>query len=54
MHYRRHWTHSQIHETLVDSFTIQQEIHPGIFAVMDGVIAGDGFRCAPCAPTSRT
>jgi uncharacterized protein (DUF362 family) len=42
LHYRRHWTHAQIHETLVDLLTIQQEIHPGIFAVMDGTIAGDG------------
>ena len=42
LHYRRHWTHSQIHETLVDLLAIQQEIHPGIFAVMDGTIAGDG------------
>lgn len=39
---RRHWTHSVIHETLVDLLQIQQEIHPGIFAVMDGTIAGDG------------
>jgi len=40
--YRRHWTHSVIHQTLVDLLTIQKEIHPGIFAVMDGTIAGDG------------
>jgi uncharacterized protein (DUF362 family) len=39
---RRHWTHSVIHETLVDLLQIQQEIHTGIFAVMDGTIAGDG------------
>jgi len=39
---RRHWTHSVIHETLVDLLTIQQEIHAGIFAVMDGTFAGDG------------
>jgi uncharacterized protein (DUF362 family) len=39
---RRHWTHSVIHETLVDLLRIQQEIHTGIFAVMDGTIAGDG------------
>ncbi len=39
---RRHWTHSVIHETLVDLLRIQQEIHSGIFAVMDGTIAGDG------------
>jgi uncharacterized protein (DUF362 family) len=42
LHLRRHWTHGVIHETLVDLLTIQQEIHPGIFAVMDGTIAGDG------------
>jgi len=39
---RRHWTHSVIHETLVDLLRIQQEIHRGVFAVMDGTIAGDG------------
>ena len=39
---RRHWTHSMIHETLVDLLRIQQEIHTGIFAIMDGTIAGDG------------
>jgi len=39
---RRHWTHSVIHETLVDLLQIQKEIHPGLFAVMDGTFAGDG------------
>ncbi len=39
---RRHYTHSWIHETLVDLLAIQQEIHPGIFAVMDGTLCGDG------------
>ena len=39
---RRHWTHSVIHETLVDLLAIQREIHPGLFAVMDGTWAGDG------------
>jgi len=39
---RRHWTHGTIHDTLVDLLQIQQEIHPGLFAVMDGTIAGDG------------
>ena len=42
LHEKRHWTHSVIHETLVDLLTIQKEIHPGIFAVMDGTIAGNG------------
>lgn len=39
---KRHWTHSVIHETLVDLLRIQYDIHPGIFAVMDGTFAGDG------------
>jgi uncharacterized protein (DUF362 family) len=38
----RHYTHSWIHETLVDLLAIQREIHPGIFAVMDGTTAGNG------------
>jgi uncharacterized protein (DUF362 family) len=42
LHERRHWTHSVIHETLVDLLTIQKEIHPGVFAVMDATFAGDG------------
>ena len=39
---RRHWTHAVIHETVVDLLTIQQEIHSGLFAVMDGTFVGDG------------
>jgi len=39
---KRHWTHSVIHETLVDLLAIQHEIHPGVFAVTDGTFAGDG------------
>ena len=42
LHRHRHWTHSVIHDTLVDLLTIQQEIHPGLFAMMDGTFAGDG------------
>ena len=38
----RHYTHTWIHETLVDLLAIQQEIHPGIFALMDGTTAGNG------------
>lgn len=40
--HNRHYTHSWIHETLVDLLRIQKEIHPGILAVMDGTTAGDG------------
>jgi len=39
---RRHYTHSVIHETLVDLLAIQKEIHPGIFTVMDGTLCGNG------------
>ena len=39
---KRHYTHSWIHRTLVDLLAIQQEIHPGIFAMMDGTTAGNG------------
>jgi len=39
---RRHYTHTWIHETLVDLLTIQREIHTGLFAVMDGTTVGNG------------
>jgi uncharacterized protein (DUF362 family) len=38
----RHYTHSWIHETLVDLLAIQKEIHAGLFAVMDGTTCGNG------------
>ncbi len=39
---KRHYCHATIHETLVDLLMIQQEIHPGVFAVVDGTFTGDG------------
>jgi uncharacterized protein (DUF362 family) len=39
---RRHYTHSVIHQTLVDLLAIQKEIHTGIFTVMDGTFCGNG------------
>ncbi|MCY3639270.1 MAG: DUF362 domain-containing protein [Chloroflexi bacterium] len=42
LNHNRHWTHSAIHETLVDLLQIQRQIHPGIFAVTDGTFVGDG------------
>jgi uncharacterized protein (DUF362 family) len=42
LHTHRHYTHTWIHATLVDLLTIQKEIHPGLFAVMDGTTAGNG------------
>jgi len=38
----RHYTHTWIHDTLVDLLAIQKEIHTGLFAVMDGTTAGSG------------
>ncbi|HEY3412435.1 MAG TPA: DUF362 domain-containing protein [Armatimonadota bacterium] len=38
----RHYCHEFIHETLVDLLLMQREIHPGVFAVMDGAVCGDG------------
>lgn len=39
---RRHYTHTWIHDTLVDLLAIQKEIHTGIFCTMDGTTAGSG------------
>jgi uncharacterized protein (DUF362 family) len=38
----RHYCHKYIHEVLVDLMIIQKEIHPSVFAVMDGTVCGDG------------
>ena len=42
LNYKRHHTHTWIHETLVDLLTIGKQIHPGMFATMDGTTAGSG------------
>lgn len=38
----RHYAHKHIHEAMVDLLILQKEIHPSIFAVMDGTVAGNG------------
>ncbi len=38
----RHYAHKYMHEVLVDLLIMQQELHPHIFAVMDGTVCGDG------------
>ncbi len=38
----RHYAHKHIHEVLADLMIMQREIHPAVFAVMDGTVAGDG------------
>lgn len=38
----RHYAHKHIHEVMVDLMLMQREIHPAVFAVMDGTVCGDG------------
>lgn len=38
----RHYAHEHIHEVLVDLMYMQKELHPAVFAVMDGTVMGDG------------
>jgi uncharacterized protein (DUF362 family) len=38
----RHYAHKYMHEVLVDLMYMQKELHPGIFAVLDGTVCGDG------------
>ncbi len=38
----RHYAHKHIHEVLVDLVLMQKELHPSVFAVMDGSVAGNG------------
>lgn len=38
----RHYAHKHIHEVLVDLLIMQRELHPGVFAAMDGTVCGDG------------
>jgi hypothetical protein len=42
LNFNRHYTHTWIHDTLVDLLSIQKEIHTGLFATMDGTTAGSG------------
>ena len=38
----RHYAHKYMHEVLVDLMIMQKELHPAIFAVMDGTVCGNG------------
>jgi uncharacterized protein (DUF362 family) len=38
----RHYAHKYIHEVMVDLMIMQKELHPGILAVMDGTVCGNG------------
>ncbi|MEJ2721083.1 MAG: DUF362 domain-containing protein [bacterium] len=47
----RHYAHKYIHEVLVDLLLMQRELHPNVFAVMDGTVAGDGAGPRTMHPT---
>jgi hypothetical protein len=38
----RHYAHKYMHEVLVDLLYMQRELHPAVFTVTDGTVAGDG------------
>ena len=38
----RHYAHKYIHEVLVDLLIMQRELHPNVFALMDGTVCGNG------------
>jgi uncharacterized protein (DUF362 family) len=50
---RRHHSHKMIHEVLVDLLQIQKEIHPNLFAVMDGAVCGDGAGPRTMVPVEK-
>jgi uncharacterized protein (DUF362 family) len=47
----RHYCHKYMHEVLVDLLLLQREIHPTVFAVMDGTVAGNGAGPRTMLPT---
>ncbi len=49
----RHYAHKYMHEVLVDLLMMQRELHPKIFAVMDGTVAGDGAGPRTMIPHSK-
>jgi uncharacterized protein (DUF362 family) len=49
----RHYAHKYIHEVLVDLLLMQKELHPNVFAVMDGTVAGDGAGPRTMVPSVR-
>jgi len=49
----RHYAHKYMHEVLVDLMIMQKELHPNIFAVMDGTVAGDGAGPRTMIPRSK-
>lgn len=49
----RHYAHKYIHEVMVDLLLMQRELHPNVFAVMDGTVAGNGAGPRTMIPTNQ-
>lgn len=49
----RHYAHKYIHEVLSDLMVMQRELHPRVFAVMDGTVCGDGAGPRTMRPVAR-
>src|SRR5436309_6245760 len=49
----RHYAHKYIHEVLVDLVVMQKELHPAVFTVMDGTVAGGGAGARPMDPVEK-
>ncbi len=49
----RHYAHKYMHEVLVDLMLMQKQLHPKVFAVMDGTVAGDGAGPRTMIPRSK-
>jgi uncharacterized protein (DUF362 family) len=49
----RHYAHKYIHEVLSDLMVMQRELHPRVFAVMDGTVCGDGAGPRTMIPVAK-
>ena len=49
----RHYAHKYMHEVLVDLLLMQREIHPNVFAVMDGTVCGNGAGPRTMEPVAK-
>ena len=49
----RHYAHKYIHEVLSDLMVMQRELHPHLFAVMDGTVCGDGAGPRTMVPVAK-
>jgi uncharacterized protein (DUF362 family) len=49
----RHYAHKHIHEVLSDLMVMQRELHPHLFAVMDGTVCGDGAGPRTMIPVAK-